>query len=89
MSHILIRHKVEDFDKWKPVFDGDDSNRRNRGYGDYQLLRNSEDQNEVYILFEVKDLDQAREYLLSDDLRNTMGSAGVTDKPDLIFLDQA
>ena len=88
MSHLLIRHKVEDFEKWKPVFDADDSNRRNQGWGDYKLLRNSDNPNEIYILFEVSDVNQAREYLLSDDLRNKMGGAGVSDTPDLVFLDQ-
>ena len=31
MTHMLIRHKVADFGKWKPVYDAHASARQNAG----------------------------------------------------------
>ena len=45
-----------------------------------------DDPAEVVILFEVNDLDRARELVGSDELREVMQSAGVVDQPDVYFL---
>jgi hypothetical protein len=50
------------------------------------LLRNIDDPNEVIILFELEDLQKAREFSASSDLRERMQEAGVVDKPDIYFL---
>jgi hypothetical protein len=49
-------------------------------------LRNIDNQNEVVLLFEAKDLQKAREWARSADLREAMQNAGVVDKPDIYFL---
>jgi hypothetical protein len=38
------------------------------------------------LLFETSDLDKARAFVSSDDLRQKMQESGVTDKPDGYFL---
>ena len=43
--------------------------------------------NEVFLLFEVKDVEKAKEFGASANLREVMQDAGVVDKPDLYFLD--
>jgi hypothetical protein len=50
------------------------------------ILRNAEDPNEVFLLFKADDFQKAREFAVSDDLREKMQEAGVTDKPDIYFL---
>jgi hypothetical protein len=50
------------------------------------LLRNSDDPNEVVLLFETQDLQRARDFAASSDLREKMQEAGVVDKPDIYFL---
>lgn len=86
MNYILIRHKVADFAKWKPVYDGHASARSNAGLKEERLLRNTENQNEVVMLFSAQDLNKAKQFAASDDLRQRMQQAGVTDKPDIYFL---
>ena len=87
MTHMLIRHKVADFGKWKPVYDAHASARQNAGLKELQLLRNTENPNEVILLFSVEDPEKAKAFAASDDLRQAMQKAGVSDKPDVYFLE--
>ena len=86
MNYILIRHKVADFAKWKPVYDGHASSRSAAGLKEEKLLRGVDNPNEVVLLFSAQDLNKAKEFGGSDDLRQRMQQAGVTDKPDIMFL---
>lgn len=88
MAYILVRHKVADFATWKPVFDGHAATREAQGSKGGRLLRNADDPNELVILFEWDDLEQARQFAQSDDLRQTMQRAGVADRPDVYFLEE-
>ncbi len=88
MPYLLIRHKVRDFATWKPVFDEHGSTRRASGSKGGYLFRNASDLNEVVMLFEWADLNKARQFTQSEDLRKTMERAGVTDRPDIYFLEQ-
>jgi cysteinyl-tRNA synthetase len=85
--HMLVRHKVADFAKWKPVYDAHLSARQKAGLKEEHLFRNADDQNEVLLLFSVEDVDKAKAFTASDDLRQAMEKAGVSDKPDVYFLE--
>ena len=87
MIHMLIRHKVADFAKWKPVYDAHASARQSAGLKELHLLRNTEDPDEVILLFSVQDFNKAKTFAGSDDLRQAMQKAGVSDKPDVYFLE--
>ena len=84
--HVLVRHKVSDFARWKPVYDDHLPARQKAGLKEVHLLRNTEDPNEVILLFSAEDLDKAKAFVASDDLRHAMQRAGVSDKPDVYFL---
>ena len=86
IMYLLIRHKVSDFAKWKPVYDGHLSARQKAGLKEEHLFRNADDPNEVLLLFSVEDFDKAKAFITSDDVRQTMERAGVSDKPDIYFL---
>jgi hypothetical protein len=86
MPYGLIRHKVADFAKWKPLYDAHLPARQKAGLKELHVLRNADDPNEVILLFEADDLQKAREFAASADLRETMQKAGVLDKPDIYFL---
>ncbi len=86
MTSMLVRHKVKDFTAWKRGYDSDLPNRIEAGLTETYLFRSAGDPNEVIILFEAKDLDRARKFAASADLRTTMEKAGVIDKPDIYFL---
>jgi heme-degrading monooxygenase HmoA len=86
MIHMLVRHKVADFAKWKPVYDAHASARQKAGLKEEHLFRNADDPNEVILLFSAEDIDKAKAFAASDDLREAMQRAGVSDKPDVYFL---
>jgi hypothetical protein len=86
MNYILIRHKIADFGKWKPAYDAHASARAAAGLKEERLLRNIDNPNEMILLFSAQDLNKAKEFAGSDDLRQKMQQAGVIDKPDVWFL---
>ncbi len=86
MNYILIRHKIADFGKWKPAYDAHASARAAAGLKEERLLRNIDNPIEVILLFSAQDLNKAKEFAGSDDLRQKMRQAGVIDKPDVWFL---
>jgi hypothetical protein len=89
MPFLLIRHKVKDFAAWKPVFEDHSATRKAAGSKGGYLLRNHDDPNEVVVLLEVEDLGKARQFAQSADLKEAMQRAGVVDRPDTYFLDEA
>jgi heme-degrading monooxygenase HmoA len=89
MPYMLIRHKVGDFARWKTVYDAHAGTRKAGGSRGARLLRNADDPREVVILLEWSDLDSARRFAKSDELKQAMAKAGVADRPDVYFLDEA
>ncbi|HET6337966.1 MAG TPA: hypothetical protein VFG30_32315 [Polyangiales bacterium] len=85
-SYLIIRHKVRDFSAWKTVFDAHRVKRVEAGLTDKQLMRSDADPNEVVIFCDAQDLNRARAFCESAELRDTMQKAGVSEKPDLYFL---
>lgn len=85
--HMLVRHKVADFAKWKPVYDEHFAARQKVGLKEVHLLRNVENPNEAILLVAVEDPEKAKAFAASDDLRQAMQKAGVSDKPDVYFLE--
>ncbi|NIQ40124.1 MAG: cyclase [Proteobacteria bacterium] len=88
MPYVLIRHKVEHYATWKSVFDEHGSARKAIGSKGGHLFRTVDDPNELVILLELDDLAKAREFVQSEDLRQAMQRSGVSDQPDIYFLEQ-
>ena len=86
MNHLLIRHKVNDFAKWKAAYDAHAPARDSAGLKEIHLLRNVNSLDEIVLMYEVTDLAKAQEFVGSTDLQTAMQSAGVMDKPDIYFL---
>jgi hypothetical protein len=85
-SYVLVRHKVTDFGEWKPVYDDHLPMRVAAGLTEKALLWGADDPDEVVVLFEAEDLDRARAFVASADLKETMQKAGVVGAPDISFL---
>jgi heme-degrading monooxygenase HmoA len=88
MAYVLVRHKMENYARWKPIFDDDGGNRKANGCKGGRLFRSATDPNELVILFEWDDVKKAQQFVQSDDLREAMQRAGVVDRPDVYFLDE-
>ena len=86
MTYLMVRHKVADFGEWKPVYDAHAPARAKAGLKEEHLFRNMDNPDEIVLLFSAEDLGKAKAFAGSADLREAMQKAGVTDKPDLHFL---
>lgn len=89
MAYMFVRHTVKDFDAWKSVFDAVGDLRRRNGERSYRILREGNGSNELFALFEWDNIDNARAYASSPELRAAMERAGVVGKPDIYFLEEA
>lgn len=89
MPFMTVRHEVQDYAAWKQAFDEHAPMRREMGSKGGYILRNADDPNELIVMMEVEDLDKARAFAASDELRQAMERAGVADQPDIYFMDLA
>ena len=85
-NFLLVRHKVRDSVEWKRGYDAHLPKRTEASLIEKHLLRVASDPNEVVILFEARDLNRAKAFVESPELREIMQKVGVIDKPDLYFL---
>ena len=86
MPYLLIRHKVTDYAQWKSAFVAHSVTRQANGSRGGQLFRNASDSNELVVLLEWDDLERARQFAQSEELREVMQRAGVVDHPTIFFL---
>lgn len=86
MVYMLAQHKVENFSNWKEVFDSVADLRETNGEKSAQIFHDANDPNSLTLLFEWDNLDNARQYAQSPELKAAMQKAGVTGPPTISFL---
>jgi hypothetical protein len=84
---MFIKHTVADYAKWKSAFDDHEAMRTASGVTGHSLHRDADDPNVVIIAFRVSDLNRAKEFAASDELRSAMEQAGVQGPPEIWFAD--
>jgi len=88
MVHIMVKHKVADYDKWRGMFDSDKVARETAGQVSEQVFRSQGDPSEVVLLFEWDTVEKINEFMSSDHLKQKMQEAGVTSQPEITLLDK-
>ena len=88
MAYVVIKHKVEDYSRWKPVFDEHGMTREKAGCKGVQLFRSSDEPNNIFILFEWDRKENAMRFIESEDLKKRMQQAGVIGKPETYILEK-
>jgi hypothetical protein len=74
MASMFFRIRVADFARWKPVFD------------EHEAVRSdADDPNVVIVAARVTDINRAKEFTRSDDLRSAMMRSGVQGPPEIWF----
>ncbi len=89
MVYVLVRHEVQDYGRWRAVFDDALMMRRNAGELTYRVFRNYANTNDVTILCDFDTVEHARKFLESDALKNAMRNAGVVGEPNVTYLQEA
>jgi len=89
MVHVIVRHKVADYVRWKEAFDGHLGARKAAGEVGYRVMLSVDDPREVTVFLDWDSLDRARKFATSDDLKQKMQQSGVIGDPDVRFLEDA
>lgn len=88
LTYVLVIHKVEDYNKWKQLYDDDGATRKAKGSKGAQLLRNNNDPNHLVVMTEWDNLESAKNFAESEDLSKTMQNAGVIGRPAVFYLEE-
>jgi hypothetical protein len=87
MGMLIVRHKVKDYGKWRPAFDGNAGAQKAAGLTNPRVFRSADDKGELVVVFDTKDTKMAKEFVASPDLEEAMIEAGVMDRPTIYFLE--
>ena len=87
MPYVLIIHEVEDYKKWKTIFDNAAQIRKSAGELSYQLLKYDTDANNIVHFSRWTSLVNARQFFESPELIEIRAKAGVK-APNFIYLEE-
>ena len=88
MPYNLVRVKVADYAKWKPIFDQLSAPRKASGGAKGGILfRDEKDPNDITILIEWDKLEDAHKFVESETVKEAVKKSGVV-KIDFYFLNE-
>jgi hypothetical protein len=87
MIHVLVHHKVADFNRWKESFDSHLNARMHAGELGFRLFQGVGDPRDVTLLLDWDSVEHARRFMTSEELGNRMQQAGVEGKPDVQYIE--
>ncbi|HEY0427690.1 MAG TPA: hypothetical protein VGC76_07895 [Pyrinomonadaceae bacterium] len=79
MLYMLVRNKVENYAEWKRVGDAQAEANRAAGLTTVRLWRDAADENTVWFLLEVEDMERAKKYIEAPESAEVGRRAGVLD----------
>jgi len=82
---LLVRHQVDDYAAWRLVYDELDGLRKEHGCTGEEVMVDSTDKQDVFIIHRFPTLEQAQSFAGSNELREGMGRAGVKSAPRIEF----
>jgi heme-degrading monooxygenase HmoA len=86
MPRLLARLKINDYAKFKPVFDQVTAVRKRYGSKGGFLLRDADNPNELTVILEWDSLENARKYTQSPELKKALQTGDVI--ANFYFLDE-
>lgn len=88
MAVVILNHKVENYQKWKPIYDRDVERRKKADLKEIICGQKDGEPNNVYMVFEAGDPAKVRDMLKDPELKEVMDEAGVISKPDMIVVEE-
>jgi hypothetical protein len=88
MAVVILTHKVENYQKWKPIYDKDVQRREKAGLKEIICGQKSDEPNSVYMVFETSDPNKTKEMMKDPELKEVMDEAGVISKPEIIVIEK-
>jgi hypothetical protein len=83
MVRMFVRHHVEEYDRWRRVFDDFADMQEKLGVRAKAVYQSADDPDDVTVTHDFDDADTARAFTDSDELRIAMADAGVASEPQI------
>lgn len=82
---VVVRYKVSDYAKWRPLYDTRDSMRTANGLHNYVLGRGVKDTNEIMVAVKADDMAKAKTFVKDAKLKSALQKGYVVGTPDYTF----
>ena len=82
---MFVRHKVSDFGNWKRAYDEFAPVRQEKGVTKATVHRDVSDPDIIIITHQFNDVEAARAFAGSEELKSAMVNAGVAGPPEIWF----
>lgn len=87
MANVLVKIRVENYDKWKSMFDKFVDDRKSKGSKGVTIFRDAEDPNLVIILLKWDELNSARKFYEPQISKKIPQKGGVIEE-EIYFLNE-
>jgi len=82
---MIVIHSVDDYDKWRVVYDAFDAKRKELGVTGHAVNTLYGDANQVIVYHQAKTVETLKALLSNDELKERMLEGGVNDTPIVTF----
>jgi hypothetical protein len=86
MALYYGKHKVRDYEQWRPYFDGDQERIGRVGAKCLNVMRSTDDPNEVHFIFDLPDVHAFVGELQGPEVAELFQRAGVLEPPKIYRL---
>lgn len=83
MVTMFVKHKVNNYGKWKSVYDEFANVRKEYAVTGASVYRDPKDPNTIIVTHQFNDLNKATTFANSEDLKSAMANAGVQGHPEI------
>lgn len=88
MIRLYVRHHVEDYSRWRKVYDEFDPERKPMGVKADGVYRNVDDASQITVFHDFDSIASAKSFAGSEALRKAMDKAGLTSAPEIWFTEK-
>jgi hypothetical protein len=85
-AFLIVTHKVEDYDRWLPVFESTGALKKKYGWKQSSVYSVDGDRNNVMVIEEFASMEKAKSFAGSPELKAVMAKAGVAGPPEVRFV---
>jgi quinol monooxygenase YgiN len=85
MTTMFVKHTVGDYQSWKRVYDEVAPLRKEKGVIAASVHRDANNSNTLFVVHQFKNLEAAKAFAESEELKSAMAKAGVNGAPEFWF----
>jgi quinol monooxygenase YgiN len=82
---MFVRHEVSDYAAWRKTYDAFDATRRKMGVTAQAVYQSTDNPNDVTAYHDFKNVERAKAFAASAELKSAMQKAGVKGAPQIWF----